>query len=60
MFVSKPHQGIQFISDDAVGTVLEETPRMKAPASLNMTDVLLKYIQEYVEEYTVKPKGRRK
>lgn len=26
----------------------------------NMTDVLLRYIQEYVEKYAVKQKGRRK
>ena len=26
----------------------------------NMTDVLLDFIQEYVEKYSTKPKGRRK
>lgn len=26
----------------------------------NMTDVLLEFIKEYVEKYTMKPKGRRK
>jgi hypothetical protein len=26
----------------------------------NMTDVLLKYIQSYVDKYAAKPKGRRK
>jgi hypothetical protein len=26
----------------------------------NMTDVLLEFIQEYVDRYSVKPKGRRK
>lgn len=26
----------------------------------NMTDVLLEFIQNYVEKYSTKPKGRRK
>jgi hypothetical protein len=26
----------------------------------NMTDVLIQYIEEYVDRYSVKPKGRRK
>ena len=26
----------------------------------NMTDVLLEFIQNYVEKYSAKPKGRRK
>lgn len=30
-----------------------------AAQGLNMTDVLLAYIQSYVDKYTAKPKGRR-
>ena len=26
----------------------------------NMTDILLEFIQEYVDKHTMKPKGRRK
>jgi hypothetical protein len=31
-----------------------------AAQGMNMTDVLLKFIQDYVTKYSPKPKGRRK
>lgn len=33
---------------------------LTAAQGQNMTDVLLEFIQEYVDRYSVKPKGRRK
>jgi hypothetical protein len=33
---------------------------LTAAQGQNMTDVLIQYIQEYVDDHSVKPKGRRK